>query len=112
MIICGSVVRGIEGMSVNQIDEEIKNGARFVTYHYCISVGFVTFRRTSPIFLVITRLGRIMRGTPYSLISFLLGWYGIPWGIVYTPMCLFINSRGGEDMTRQVLSTLQTLARE
>jgi hypothetical protein len=35
----------------------------------------------------------------------LLGWWSIH-GIVYTPLCLWRNTRGGTDMTREVMSQM------
>lgn len=40
---------------------------------------------------------------PYSLLSFLFGWWGIPWGFIWTPMALYTNFSGGRDVTQQLL---------
>ena len=44
-----------------------------------------------------------MRGLPYSALSMLLGWWGIPWGLIYTPWMIGVNTMGGRDVTQAVL---------
>jgi hypothetical protein len=36
-----------------------------------------------------------LASVPYSLITLLLGWWGIPWGLVLTPGILWRNTMGG-----------------
>ncbi|GEM_PF-4892691 len=36
--------------------------------------------------------------------SLLFGWWGFPWGIIYTPISLWHNARGGSDHTHEVLT--------
>jgi len=33
----------------------------------------------------------------------LFGWWGIPWGFIYTPMSIISNISGGKDVTQSVL---------
>ena len=35
----------------------------------------------------------------HTTATFLVGWWGIPWGLVYTPMAIFRNLSGGERVT-------------
>jgi hypothetical protein len=75
---------------------------RWVLYEYCISLIAVTLRRTSrPIYL---RPGQYawLRGLPYVVVSLALGWWGLPWGMIYTPVTIFANLTGGCDITAQV----------
>ena len=75
---------------------------RWVVYEYCISLIAVTLRRTSrPIYLKPGRRAWV-RGLPYVAVSLLLGWWGLPWGVVYTPVTIFANLTGGYDITAQV----------
>ena len=76
-------------------------GGRLVVYEYCISLVFITLRR--PTKVTILRLGEkgIVRGLPYSLVSLVLGWWGLPWGVIYTPLTILTNLRGGFDVTSQ-----------
>ncbi len=45
-------------------------------------------------------------GLPYTLLSLFIGWWGFPWGLVYTPMVLIQNLGGGNDVTAEVMSAL------
>ncbi len=44
----------------------------------------------------------VLRGLPYVALSLLLGWWGLPWGIIYTPLTIYTNLCGGHDVTDQV----------
>jgi hypothetical protein len=34
----------------------------------------------------------------------LLGWWGIPWGPIYTIQSFWVNFTGGRDVTREIIS--------
>jgi hypothetical protein len=99
-------ISGLDGMTVGQVVEEVRKGARFVYFQYCISVLILTFRRSSPVFFIKSGESRLTRGLPYSALSFVLGWWGFPWGFIYTPMVLFKNFGGGEDVTEKVMASI------
>ncbi|MEW6555017.1 MAG: zinc-ribbon domain-containing protein [Actinomycetota bacterium] len=82
-------VVGIEGISEGQLRQELKQGGKFVVFQYCCSLLIVTFRRVSPVFFVRAGRSGILNGMRYSLISLLLGWWGFPWGPVFTVGSLF-----------------------
>ncbi len=96
-------IKGIEGLNLNDINEEIQQGAKFVSYTYCISIILMTFRRPSDIFFIKSNESAFMKGLPYTLVSLVLGWWGIPWGPIYTIGAFFSNSSGGKDITQEVL---------
>jgi len=95
-------IRGIEGLSDDQIEIELQQGARFVEYQYCISILVLTFTRSSDIYFIRKGHGSVSKGLGYSLISSLFGWWGIPWGPFSTIASLLGNLRGGRDITQQV----------
>ncbi len=97
---------GIDGYSPDQIRAEVDRGARFVIYSYVISVLVMTFKRPSDIYLVPAGQSRVTKGLQFSLVSFLLGWWGLPWGIIYTIQALYTNFTGGRDVTDAVLASL------
>lgn len=96
-------IKGIEGLSLNDINEEVQQGAKFVSYTYCISIILMTFKRPSDIFFIKSGESAIAKGLPYTFLSLLLGWWGIPWGPIYTLAALFSNTGGGKDITPEVL---------
>src|SRR5437588_10947549 len=77
-------IKGIEGMQPDQINFELQRGAKFVIYTYCVSILVMTFKRGSPVHFVRSGESAVTKGLPYSLISLLLGWWGIPWGPIWT----------------------------
>lgn len=105
-------VRGVEKLTVEQLEVELALGGRFVFYEYCVSIVIATMRRPSDVyFLPADDLG-IVRGLPYVLLSFFFGWWGIPFGLLYTPMTIFTNLCGGRELseteTAEVLAYLQS----
>src|SRR5690242_19854063 len=98
---------GMEGIQTGtQLQQEIASGAKFVVYQYCISVLVMTFRRPSGIYFVRAEESRVMKGLGFTLLSLLLGWWGIPWGPIFTIQALWTNFNGGKDVTQAVLASL------
>jgi hypothetical protein len=99
----GAWIRGAESLNVAHLEQEIARGGRLVFYEYCISALVVSMRRPSKICLLRSTQWGWLRGLPYSVLSLLLGWWGIPWGFIYTPLTLVTNLSGGCDVTEQVM---------
>ncbi|MDR1111462.1 MAG: hypothetical protein LBP92_12430 [Deltaproteobacteria bacterium] len=97
---------GIDGFNRKQLAQEIQNGAKFVYYMYTVSIIVMTFRRSSSIHFIRSGQSATMRGLPSTLISFFLGWWGIPWGPVYTIQALVKNLSGGVDVTQEVAAVI------
>jgi hypothetical protein len=74
-------------------------GGRWVVYPYCISLGLVSFRRSSGLTFIPEGGGRLLPAVPYLLMSLALGWWGIPWGIFWTVECIVRCLQGGVDVT-------------
>lgn len=62
-------IKGLESMTVEELNRELANGARFVIYQYAISVVILSFKRGSD--------------TPAA------GWWGIPFGPIFSLIALF-----------------------
>ena len=86
---------------------ELDRGARLVVYQYVISLVVVTFRRNSPLQLVPADSSPAAKSLPWTLLTLLLGWWGIPFGFIWTPMALYKNLKGGIDVTPSVLAKLR-----
>jgi hypothetical protein len=78
-----------------------QTGERFVFYEYCISLIFITLRRPSRVVRLRPGSTGLLRGLPYTIISLLFGWWGLPWGLVYTPLTLRTNLTGGQKIASQ-----------
>jgi hypothetical protein len=103
-------IRGIEGMKHGELDFEIQRGAKFVLFQYCISVVVLTFRRPSDIYFLRQGENAAVKGLPFTLLSLVAGWWGIPWGPIYTIQSVYNNSRGGKDVTQAVVNSLRAQA--
>lgn len=89
-------------LSNEEVIAILNDGGRFVIYTYAISILIMTFRRGSNVFLLKKGEWAIKHGYPYLLLSLLLGWWGIPWGPIYTIQSIY-NSFVGKDITQEVL---------
>lgn len=101
-------VRGMEGMTANQLQAELSRGGRFVIFQYCISALVITFKRNSGIYFIRAGGGAAGKSIKFTLLSLFLGWWGIPWGPIYTVQSLVTNFGGGKDVTPQVMAALNT----
>lgn len=99
-------IKGIDGLSLEDLHREIAGGGRFVFYKYCVSVIVLTFQRPSDIYFVRGGESAFAKGLGYSALTLLLGWWGIPWGPIYSVGALATNFRGGHDVTNEVLADL------
>ncbi|RZK73448.1 MAG: hypothetical protein EOO85_17335 [Pedobacter sp.] len=103
-------IRKTAGMSVNQLYNQLSNGGRIVIYGYCISTIFLTFKLLSPPHFIRAGEKASRYRAKYNLLSFLFGWWGLPWGPIYTLDMLRVNSDkqgGGTDVTDDVLLKLR-----
>lgn len=100
------IIKGIENMDGGNIMSQIQQGGKFVVYTYCFSIILVTFRRSSNIYFIRADEGSVTKGLKYTLLTALFGWWGIPWGPIYSIGAFITNFRGGKDITNEVLATL------
>ena len=99
-------VRGADGLSAADLRELVRRGAKCVRFEYCVSVVFATFRCESAVYFTDSWQERYLRGLPFSVLSLLLGPWGVPWGPVVTAQSVWANLSGGRDMTAQILADL------
>jgi len=90
---------GIEGMNDAEIAQAMTEGGRFVVYQYVVSIIVLTFRRGSAIHFIPPGESAAKKGLPYTFLTLIAGWWGIPWGPIYTVGALGTNLGGGKDVT-------------
>lgn len=103
-------IHGIEGMTAQQITDEIGNGGKFVIYRYCISVIILSFRRSSDVYFIPAGKNSTVKGLEWTLLTFFLGWWGIPWGPIWSISCLSTNLSGGKDVTKEIVGAMDVHA--
>jgi hypothetical protein len=101
-------IEGIEGMSPEHIRFEVQRGGKFVFFYYSVSVILMSFRRASPVYFIPAGQNALGKGLPWTLLTLVAGWWGIPWGPIYTVQSLVVNFKGGKDVTQELFARLQT----
>jgi len=86
---------------------QVNSGTRFVMFSYAISLVAVSFKRTSAVCAVAPGRSRVVAGLPYSLLSLLVGWWGLPHGPIFTISSLTTNLRGGIDLTSHLAEVIR-----
>lgn len=99
-------IKNIEGLSGDQIREMVNNGGKFVMYTYCISIVLATFRRGSSIYFIPPGKSAVSPGLKHLATSTVVGWWGIPWGPIYTIGSIAGVLSGGKDVTTEVMRSI------
>src|SRR5687768_9480802 len=99
-------IKNLEGMTTDQINRELAHGAKFVVYQFAISIVVMTFRRSSDVYFVKAGESGLVKGLPFTFLTLVLGWWGIPWGPIYSIGSLYNNLKGGNDVTQEVLNSI------
>mgnify|MGYP003439566351 FL=1 len=99
-------IKNIGGLSAENLQEEVKQGGRFVYYAFTISGIVLTFKRTSGVYLLKKDESAVAKGMGFTLLSFLFGWWGFPFGPKYTLESIRTNMKGGKDVTDEVMATV------
>jgi len=101
-------IQNIQEMTVNELNRELERGGKFVIFQYCFSVFIMTFRRVSDVYFIRSGESTIKHSIGYTLLTFFVGWWGIPWGPIYTIGSIFTNLTGGKDVTQEVISSFNS----
>ena len=108
-------IKNFSGLTMGQLHDELIAGGKFVTYQYCVSILFMTFRPPTDVYFIRSGQSAAVRSLPFTLITLLFGWWGIPWGPVHTIDTLICNLKGGKDITEfvsEMLLTQQPVAKQ
>jgi hypothetical protein len=98
--------RGGEPLTRDQLRQLVHAGGRCVRYEFIVSALVATFRFQSGVYLTDSWQERYLLGLPFSVMSLLLGPWGVPWGPILTARAVWVNLSGGVDMTAQVAAHL------
>ena len=99
-------INNINGLSVSEIKQLVQQGGKFVLFPYTISFVLMTLKRNSSIYFIRPNEGTFKYSYGYVLLNLLVGWWGIPWGPIYTIGALYNHIIGGKEYTQLVLSEL------
>lgn len=99
-------IKGIDSLTPGELAEHVARGGKFVVYSYALSFLVVSLKRSSAVHFIKPGESAVGKSLPYTLLSLFLGWWGLPWGFIYTPWAIIQNLGGGTDVTPQVLAAL------
>lgn len=100
-------ISGVKGLAIEDIFSEVNEGARFTLFYECFSLIIYSKKFPSNIYFIRQGEKNIQYHKGHSLRTLFFGWWGIPWGIIWTISCLKTNFDGGIDMTKTVLEALE-----
>ena len=100
-------ITGIESMNKDHILFELKRGGKFVQYQYCVSIVVMTFKRGTDIYFLRAEDSPVVKGLGWTFLTLLAGWWGIPFGPIFTIQSLWYNLKGGHDVTAGVCQALR-----
>ena len=98
---------GIEGMTPQQLSQEIQRGGKFLQFQYCVSVIVMTFKRGTDIYFVRSGESPVAKGLGWTALTLVAGWWGIPFGPIFSVQSLWYNLKGGHDVTDGVVQALR-----
>ncbi|HZU30373.1 MAG TPA: hypothetical protein VFB79_04615 [Candidatus Angelobacter sp.] len=98
---------GIHGMSQQEVVSELERGGRFIQYQWCFSVIAMTFKRGTNIYFIRAGESAVAKGLPWTILALMLGWWGIPWGPIWTVQSMWTNLRGGHDLSAETATALR-----
>jgi hypothetical protein len=102
---------GLGDMTVDELRFELNRGGKFVIFEYCVSILILTFKNPTDIHFIRSGESAAGKSFGYSLVSLVLGWWGFPWGPIYTISSLVTNLGGGKDVTSEVVAALGSVPR-
>lgn len=102
-------IKNIENLSPEQIRNLVSQGGQFVMYTYCISIVVMSFRNATSVYFIKPGQSKVVPGLGALFTSFFLGWWGIPWGPIYTIGAIYTALSGGKDVTAQVMGHINQM---
>jgi hypothetical protein len=84
----------------------VMEGTRFITIPYAFSIIILSFRRSmGSVHQVDSVNWPISQVILAAVITTLFGWWGIPFGVIWSILSLFYLWSGGRDSTREILTS-------
>jgi hypothetical protein len=99
-------IKNIDGLSVSQIRNMVQQGGKFVVFPYTVSCILMTLKRSSDIYFIKANENTFKYSYGFVFLNLIVGWWGIPWGPIYTIGSAYHHVVGGKDLTQAVLSHL------
>jgi len=99
-------IRNIEGLRVSQVRDLVYQGGKFVVFPYTVSFILMTLKRSSDIYFIRPGENTFKYSYGFVFLNLFVGWWGFPWGPIYTIGSAYHHVVGGKDLTQAVMSHL------
>ncbi len=103
-------INGIGRMTIGEMREAVKQGARFVVFEYVLSFVVISRRRVSMTYFIRPGESTFTKSLRYNLINLLLGWWSFPFGPGLTIGAIRDNLKGGTDVSARVIDQILAAA--
>jgi len=104
---------GLEDIeSDGELQQELQRGGKVVVYQYCISLLVITFKRSANVYFIRHDENAVVKGLTFTLLSLLLGRWGVPWGPIYTIQSIWVNFGGGRDVTKEIMPSMVPIVKK
>ncbi|RKR82347.1 hypothetical protein BDD43_2523 [Mucilaginibacter gracilis] len=102
-------IKHTAGLTLNDLYNYLHRGGHIVTYGYCVSILAFTYRLVSSPHFIKPGEKISKYRLSYNIRSLLFGWWGLPWGPIYTIDMIKINAKngGGMDVTTEILMKIK-----
>ena len=84
----------------------MQQGGKFVIFPYTVSFLIMTLKRSSDVYFIRPNENTFKYSYGFILINLIVGWWGLPWGPIYTIGALCNHITGGKDFTQAVMGDL------
>lgn len=99
-------IQNIDGLSGEELRALVNQGGKFVHYKTCISIVVMTFNNPTDIYFIRPGESSHTPGLTSFILTLLLGWWGFPWGPIYTIGNIVTFAKGGTDVTAAIMSDI------
>ncbi|OXG06159.1 hypothetical protein BC749_102184 [Flavobacterium araucananum] len=99
--------KNTEGLTLFEISQLIQQGGKFVVFSYTISMLVWSVKKNSPIYFIRPGENSLKYSFGYLLLNLTFGWWGFPFGPIYTISSLYHHIIGGKDCTHIILNDLE-----
>jgi hypothetical protein len=93
-------------ITTTELKQKVASGAKFVYFEYTVSIAIATFKRPTDIYFIDANESTAKHSWHLSTLTGIMGWWGIPWGPIYTIGAFITNFGGGKDVTAEIMQKL------
>jgi len=100
------MIKNLPNISTAELKQRVAAGAKFVYFEYTISIAVATFKRPTDIYFIDVNESTAKHSWHLSTLTGIMGWWGIPWGPIYTIGAFITNFGGGKDVTNEIMQKI------